>query len=145
MSIVQHRGSRIGRAGLLLGLLWVAAACARPAGSAESEPVACCQSRYPRATLPQYSTAQLGQEYQRLKRRKCEACKRYGSDLQQLMNALGTRLDGQPRAAVARVMGKPDEVTANELIYHWRYRHDFLRFELKADGTVASSWYYALE
>ena len=110
-----------------------------------SEPRECCQSRYPAATLKQPSTAQLGREYQRLKRRKCPACSRYGSDLQKIMNELGTRLNGQPRAAVVRAMGRPDEASDSVLIYHWRYRHDYLRFRLAANGTAASSWYYALE
>ncbi|NML66495.1 hypothetical protein HHL22_14900 [Hymenobacter sp. RP-2-7] len=132
--------------GLPLGLALLVA-CTRPAvvGAAGPEAPGCCQSRYPVAALGPYSTAQLGQEYRRLKRAKCAACSRYGSDLQKVLNELGTRLNGQPRQAVWRAMGKPDEANDSLLIYHWRYRHDYLRFRLAPNGTVASSWYYAWE
>lgn len=132
--------------GLLLGLALLEA-CTRPmaGGDGREEAPACCQSRYPTTALGPYSTAQLGQEYQRLKRAKCAACSRYGSDLQKVMNELGTRLNGQPRAAVRQAMGRPDEASDSVLIYHWRYRHDYLRFRRAPGGTVVSSWYYAWE
>jgi hypothetical protein len=62
------------------------------------------------------------------------------------MEELGTRLNGQPRAAVRRIMGRPDSHTKNgTLIYSWRYNHDYLRFRPATNGTVVSSWYMALE
>ncbi len=133
-------------AGLLLGGLGLAA-CTRPPASspASSEAPTCCQSRYPPAAFKQYTTQQLGQEYQRLRLIKCQACSYYGGDFHQLMKELGTRLNGQPRATVRRIMGQPDAVSKNTLLYYWRYTHDYLRFRPAANGTVASSWYFALE
>jgi hypothetical protein len=51
----------------------------------------------PKETFVTTSTAQLGAEYRRLKRRKCTACARFGSDFHQLLRVLGERLDGQSR------------------------------------------------
>lgn len=61
------------------------------------------------------------------------------------MEALSTRLNGQPRATVRRIMGRPDSRADSTLVYYWRYRHDYLRFRPAAGGTVVSSWYMALE
>ena len=123
------------------------AACARqPTVVAVSEDPKCCESRYPTATFSQYTTRQLGQEYQRLRRLRCPACDYYTSDFHWIMEELGTRLNGQPRAAVRRIMGRPDSYAKKgTLIYSWRYNHDYLRFRPAADGTVKSSWYMALE
>jgi len=133
-------------AGLLLGLVCLVG-CARPLASPPvgSEAAECCQSYYPAATFKQRTTRQLGQEYQRLRQLNCRACKRYGGDFHQLMQELGTRLNGQPRATIRRTMGRPDRDRDSTLVYYWRYTHDYLRFQLAADGTVVSSWYFALE
>ena len=133
-------------AGLLLGLAGLAA-CTRPLASSPTSPeaTACCQSRYPAASFKQYTTQQLGQEYQRLRRIKCQACSYYGGDFHQIMKELGTRLNGQPRATVRHIMGQPDATGNNTLVYYWRYTHDYLRFRPAAHGTVVSSWYLALE
>lgn len=132
--------------GLLLGMLGLGA-CVRPLASTPASPeaAACCQSRYPAAAFKQYTTQQLGQEYQRLRGIKCQACSYYGGDFHQLMKELGTRLNGQPRATVRRIMGPPDATPNNTLVYYWRYTHDYLRFRPGAQGTVVSSWYLALE
>jgi hypothetical protein len=131
---------------LLLGMVCLIACTRRPAVSAISEDPKCCASRYPTATFSQCTTRQLGREYQRLRRLKCQACDYYVSDFHQIMEELGTRLNGQPRATVRRTMGRPDGYTKNgTLIYSWRYEHDYLRFRPAADGTVKSSWYMALE
>ena len=132
--------------GLLLGMLGLAA-CARPLASTPASPeaLACCQSRYPAGAFKQYTTQQLGQEYQRLRRVKCQACSYYGGDFHQIMKELGTRLNGQPRAIVRRIMGPPDATKNSTLLYYWRYTHDYLRFRPAAHGTVVSSWYLALE
>lgn len=106
---------------------------------------ACCQSRYPAAAFPTFSTAQLGAEYKRLKRRKCPACARFGSDFQQLLSVLGKRLDGQPRSALQQVLGRPDRVRGDSLVYYWRGEHDYLYFRLGADQRGRSAWYYAYE
>ena len=130
---------------LWLGMLCIAACTRPPSASISSEEPACCESRYPTAAFQQYTTQQLGQEYQRLRRLRCPACSRYHSDFHRLMEELGTRLNGQPRAAVRRTLGRPDSSSDSTLVYYWRYTHDYLRFRLAADGTVVSSWYMALE
>jgi hypothetical protein len=71
---------------------------------------ACCQSHYPPVAFPTTSTAQLSAEYKRVKRRKCSACVRFGSDFYQLLRVLGERLDGQPRPMLQQVLGRPDRV-----------------------------------
>lgn len=129
----------------LLDMLCLGACTRPPAASTSAEESACCESRYPATAFQQYTTQQLGQEYQRLRRLKCPACSRYRSDFHQLMEELGTRLNGQPRAAVRRIMGRPDSSSDSMLVYYWRYTHDYLRFRPAADGTVISSWYMALE
>jgi hypothetical protein len=132
--------------GLLPGTVGLAA-CTHPLASApaSAEAPACCQSRYPVAAFKQYTTQQLGQEYQRLRLIKCQACSYYGGDFHQIMKELGNRLNGQPRATVRRIMGQPDATKNNALLYYWRYTHDYLRFRPAANGTVVSSWYLALE
>lgn len=105
----------------------------------------CCQSRYPVAAFSTASTAQLGAEYQRLKRRKCPACARFGSDFQHLLRVLGERLDGQPRSTLQQVLGRPDRVRGDSLVYYWRGEHDYLYFRLGADQRGRSAWYYAYE
>lgn len=133
-------------AGLLLGLLWLAGCARPPAGHPASlEAAECCQSYYPAATFKQCTTRQLGQEYRRLRQLHCRACNRYGGDFHRIMEELGTRLDGQPRATIRRTMGRPDQARDSTLVYYWRYTHDYLRFRLAADGTAVSSWYFALE
>ena len=129
----------------LLGMVGLAACTRPPAVSTSSEERNCCESRYPTAAFQQYTTQQLGQEYQRLRRLRCRVCNRYGSDFHKIMQELGTRLNGQPRTAVRRTMGRPDSKTDSTLVYYWRYTHDYLRFRPAADGTVVSSWYMALE
>jgi hypothetical protein len=144
ISSLRHSASQL--AGLLLGVGYLAA-CTRPLASptATSDAPKCCQSRYPAAAFKQRTTKQLGQEYQRLRSLKCQACSYYGGDFHQIMKELGTRLNGQPRATVRRVMGRPDQARDSTTVYYWRYTHDYLRFNLAADGTVVSSWYFALE
>ena len=61
------------------------------------------------------------------------------------MQELGTRLNGQPRAAVWRIMGPPNSEVNGTLAYYWYYTHDYLYFQPAADGTVVSAWYRALE
>lgn len=124
----------------LLSVVSLAACTRPPTGSVGSEDPTCCESRYPAATFSRCTTRQLGQEYQRLRRSKCQACKRYGSDFHQLMKTLGTRLNGQSSATVRRIMGQPDSKKDSTLVYYWRYTHDYLRFDLAADGTAVSSW-----
>jgi hypothetical protein len=134
-------------AGLLLGVGYLAA-CTRPLASptATSDAPKCCQSRYPAAAFKQCTTKQLGREYQRLRRLKCQACDYYISDFHQIMEELSTRLNGQPSTTIRRVMGRPDYTTKDKtLVYYWRYRHDYLRFHPAANGAAVSSWYKALE
>jgi hypothetical protein len=135
----------LSRLACLLGMLCLAACTRPPVVSTSSEDPTCCESHYPTAAFQQYSTQQLGQEYQRLRRLKCQACNRYGSDFHQLMKELGTRLNGQPRTTVRHIMGRPDSRSDSTLVYYWRTTHDYLRFRPVADGTVVSSWYLALE
>lgn len=131
---------------LTLGL-WGAPACAPrvPPQVLENGSPACCQGRYPAATLATASTAQLGAEYRRLKRQKCPACARFGSDFHQVLRVLGERLDGQPRPTLRRVLGRPDRVRGDSLIYYWRGEHDYLYFRLGAGQRGRSAWYHAYE
>jgi hypothetical protein len=105
----------------------------------------CCRSRYPVTAFSTSSTAQLGAEYQRLKRRKCPACANFGSDFQQLLRVLGERLDGQPHSTLQQVLGRPDRVRGDSLVYYWRGEHDYLYFRLGTDQRGRSAWYYAYE
>lgn len=127
--------------------LWGISACtSRLPAQAVEEPVrACCQSRYPVATFATTPTAQLGAEYRRLKRRKCPACARFGSDFHALLRVLGERLDGQPRSTLEHVLGRPDRVRGDSLVYYWRGEHDYLYFQLTAQQRGHSAWYYAYE
>ena len=106
---------------------------------------ACCQSRYPREAFATTSTAQLGAEYRRLKRQKCAACARFGSDFHQLLRVLGERLDGQPQLTLRQVLGRPDRVRGDSLVYYWRGEHDYLYFRPSAQQRVQSAWYFAYE
>lgn len=106
---------------------------------------ACCQSRYPVVAFPTTSTAQLGAEYRRLKRRKCPACARFGSDFHQLLRVLGERLDGQPQPTLRQVLGRPDRVRGDSIVYYWRGEHDYLYFRPTAQQRVRSAWYFAYE
>jgi hypothetical protein len=96
-----------------------------PSLIAVNQPPTCCQSRYLAADFPTFSTVQLGAEYQRLKRRKCSGCARFSSDFQQLLRVLGERLDGQPCSTLQQVLGRPDRVRGDSLVYYWRGEHDF--------------------
>jgi hypothetical protein len=127
--------------------LWGVTACASrsPQQVVEDSSQACCQGRYPKATFPTTSTAQLGADYKRLKRRKCPACARFGSDFHVLLRELGQRLDGQPRSTLQQVLGRPDRVRGDSLVYYWRGEHDYLYFRLGADQCGHSAWYYAYE
>lgn len=88
---------------------------------------------------------QLGTEYQRLKRRKCSDCARFGSDFQQLLRVLGERLDEQPCYILQQVLGRPDRVRGDSLVYYWRGEHDYLYFRVGANQRGHSAWYYAYE
>lgn len=127
--------------------LWAVSACAgrSPQPVVAGQEQACCQSRYPVATFSTFSTAQLGAEYRRLKRRKCPACARFGSDFHQLLRVLGERLDGQPRRTLEQVLGRPDRVRGDSLVYYWRGEHDYLYFRLTAQQRGRSAWYFAYE
>jgi hypothetical protein len=107
--------------------------------------LACCQSRYPRNAFATTSTAQLGAEYHRLKRQKCPACARFGSDFHHLLRVLGERLEGQPPSTLRQVLGRPDRVRGDSLIYYWRGEHDYLYFRPTAQHQVRSAWYFAYE
>jgi hypothetical protein len=134
------------RAVVVLGL-WSLSACAPHISplAVEEQLAPCCQSRYPKANFATASTAQLGAEYRRLKRRQCPACARFGSDLQSLMRVLGQRLDGELRPTLTRVLGRPDRVRGDSLVYYWRGNHDYLYFRVGADQRGHSAWYYAYE
>jgi hypothetical protein len=123
------------------------AACATPAPMTlgEDQALACCQSRYPKEAFPTTSTAQLGEEYRRLKRQKCPACARFESDFHQLLRVLGERLDGQPQFTLRQVLGRPDRVRGDSLVYYWRGEHDYLYFRPTAQQRVRSAWYFAYE
>lgn len=105
----------------------------------------CCQSRYPKEAFPTTSIAQLGTEYRRLKRQKCPACARFGSDFHQLLRVLGERLDGQPQLTLRQVLGRPDRVRGDSLVYYWRGEHDYLYFRPTVQHRVRSAWYFAYE
>jgi hypothetical protein len=118
---------------LLTRLRWLLAvglgglpACAThaPMTVGEEQALAYCQSRFPREAFSTTSTAQLGAEYRRLKRQKCPACARFGSDFHQLLRVLGERLDGQPQLTLRQVLGRPDRVRGDSLVYYWRGEHD---------------------
>ncbi|MGI4821699.1 MAG: hypothetical protein ACRYFV_10870 [Janthinobacterium lividum] len=123
------------------------AACATPTPpmAGEDQALACCQSRYPKETFFTTSTAQLGAEYRRLKQRKCPACARFGSDFHQLLRVLGERLDGQPQSTLRQVLGRPDRVRGDSLVYYWRGEHDYLYFRPAGQQRVRSAWYFAYE
>jgi|GEM_PF-6374113 len=125
--------------------LWGLPACAPrlPPPAVEERPVTCCQSRYPPAAFATASTRQLGAEYQRLKRRQCPACARFGSDLHALLRVLGQRLGEESRSNLVHVMGRPDRVRGDSLIYYWRGEHDSRYFQLGANQCGHSAWYYA--
>jgi hypothetical protein len=137
-----------------IGLLWLIAvglwgvgACTThaPTAGKQTSASACCQSRYPVAAFPTTPSAQLGAEYRRLKRRPCPACARFGSDFHQLLRVLGERLDGQPRPVLEQVLGRPDRVRGDSLVYYWRGEHDYLYFRLTAQQRGRSAWYFAYE
>jgi len=111
----------------------------------EDQVSACCQSRYNKEAFPTTSTTQLGAEYRRLKRQKCPACARFGSDFHQLLRVLGERLDGQPALTLRQVLGRPDRVRGDSLVYYWRGEHDYLYFRPTAQQRVRSAWYFAYE
>ena len=122
------------------------AACATPAlPTVEDQVVACCQSRYSKEAFATTSTAQLGAEYRRLKRQKCPACARFGSDFHQLLRVLGERLDGQPSLTLRQVLGRPDRVRGDSLVYYWRGEHDYLYFRPTTQQRMRSAWYFAYE
>lgn len=129
--------------------LWGLGACAAPAAlPAADEPTpTCCQSRYPAATLATTTASdqKLGADYQRLKRRKCPACARFGSDQHALLRVLGKRLDGQARPVLEQVLGRPDRVRGDSLVYYWRGEHDYLYFRVGPDQRGRSAWYHAYE
>ena len=122
-------------------------ACAThaPPTVGEDQVSTCCQSRYPREAFLTTSTAQLGAEYRRLKRQKCPACARFGSDFHQLLRVLGERLDGQPQPTLRQVLGRPDRVRGDSLVYYWRGEHDYLYFRPTAQNRIRSAWYFAYE
>jgi hypothetical protein len=123
------------------------AACATPAPTTvgEDQALACCQSRYPKQAFPTTPIAQLGADYRRLKRQKCPACARFGSDFHELLRVLGERLDGQPQPTLRQVLGRPDRVRGDSLVYYWRGEHDYLYFRPAAQHRVRSAWYFAYE
>jgi hypothetical protein len=122
-------------------------ACAShaPTTVVEDQVATCCQSRYPRESFPTTSTAQLGAEYRRLKRQKCSACARFGSDFHHLLRVLGERLDEQPPSTLRQMLGRPDQVRGDSLIYYWRGEHDYLYFRPTAQHRLRSAWYFAYE
>jgi hypothetical protein len=131
---------------IALGLSGVTACASHaPTTVGEDQVPTCCQSRYPREVLVTTSTAQLGAEYRRLKRQKCPACARFGSDFHQLLRVLGERLDGQPQLTLRQVLGRPDRVRGDSLLYYWRGEHDYLYFRPSAQQRVRSAWYFAYE
>jgi hypothetical protein len=80
-----------------------------------------------------------------MKRRKCPACARFGSDFHQLLCVLGERLEEQSPLTLQQVMGHPDRVRGDLLIYYWRGEHDYLYFRPTAQQRVRSAWYFAYE
>lgn len=104
-----------------LALLWCASACMwrLPANGAEHRGRGCCKSRYQRDSYATRSTEALGREYQRLQRKRCEACTENGSDLVDIMRVLANRLNGTRREDIERIMGKPDRVREGTFVYYW--------------------------
>ena len=82
-----------------------------------------------------------------------------------LMDALRARLSGASRTEVFATMGDPDEIAhpgaetwavalhgarispegSELLVYHWRGRHDFLYFVVRAGRVVHAGWWMAGE
>lgn len=114
-------------------------------GAADGPGTSCCSSRYGRAQLDSLDLPELGKEFKRMRRARCEACDLFGSDLMRVMNALGTRLDGKSKKLIKQVMGPPDHREGRTLIYDWREGHDQLEFTFGEDGKGAMDWYQAYE
>ena len=124
----------------LLGLAFPASA----QEATDSLAAECCHSRFPRGHLDAFPTAELAQEYHRLKRAQCQACNFYGSEFYELLKVLGVRLHGASVSPIKQVLGPPDVLKGRVLVYYWRGEHDYLRFTPTKAGAI-SSWYYAYE
>jgi hypothetical protein len=105
----------------------------------------CCISTYSVSQFDSLNLEQLGAEYKRLKSLNCQYCSRFRSHYMLVMEQLGTKLNGESRKAIKRVMGKPDERERNKLIYQWRGGHDYLYFTFNHGSAGKSNWYYAYE
>jgi hypothetical protein len=68
-----------------------------------------------------------------------------GSDFHHLLRVLGERLEGQPPSTLRQVLGRPDRVRGDSLIYYWRGEHDYLYFRPTAQHRLHSAWYFAYE
>lgn len=108
-----------------------------------------CESRLD--SLDNYTLKEVGSEYNRLSLLKNSKCDNWGSDFQEIMAYLGTRLTKGKYSTtdLTAIMGSPfkkDIKTENmEIwIYYWRMR-DELRFTVKNQIIISSKWWYPYE
>ena len=127
-----------------LSFLFIACCCFGQRKVSEAKKSGCCASKYPRAQWDSLNVNKLGIEYQRLKRKNCEACNSWLSDYGSVMQVLGNKLNGETEQQVIKIMGKPDATKDGNYIYSWRDWHDYLYFSFPQDKAI-SQWYYALE
>lgn len=122
---------------LTLSLLVVTCCC-----FAQEHGPKCCTSKYKYEQWDTLDLKTLSAEYLRLKHKKCADCSDFSAPFNDILKALGKRLNGKTQQEVMRIMGKPDEIEAGNYLYYWRGRHDYLIFHL-IDGKAVYDWYQA--
>lgn len=113
-------------------------------GRAIAQKKDCCVSHLNLADTYHIEIRELGLEYRRLKRSRCEACNTSMSDYRHIMQQLGQQLNGKTKKQVRKAMGPPDARQEGKYIYFWRGWHDYLYFTITA-GVARADWYYAYE
>lgn len=130
---------------MILGFLFIVCGCLGQGRILKDKQQECCASKYPEEQLDSLNLSKLGGEYQRLKRKNCEACDASGSSYVSIMNMLGNRMKGKTRHQVKEVMGKPDAIHDGNYLYFWRdWHNDYLNFSFP-EGKARSQWHYDLE
>lgn len=99
---------------------------------------------------------ELSSQYQKLRAENSACNRKWKSDLQLVMEELGTRLGKSQthKNRILKYMGTPDlepysieMIKLNDderiIVYHWRGWHDWLYFVIRKNRVVKMNWWYA--
>jgi len=117
-----------------------------------------CRHGFRGKDLGTVSTLKLSQQFQKWRDENNACHRKWKSDLQLMMEELGTRLAASRvrRKEILKFMGTPDhesdaldmiKLNTGEhiMVYHWRGWHDWMYFVIRKNRVVRMKWWYAYE